>query len=94
MDQAIRVLLEIFVEAKELAQVSAELARLPEVIALYEVTGGPDLVAMVETDSLSSFRDLLVCKIMKIQGLRSTTSSVILVAHEPHRVDASDIVHE
>jgi DNA-binding Lrp family transcriptional regulator len=82
--KALRVLLEVFVEAQELTHVGAELAKLPEVVDLYEVTGESDLVAMIETDSLDAFRDLLVRKIMQIRGVRSTTSAVILRACKEH----------
>jgi DNA-binding Lrp family transcriptional regulator len=78
--KSVRFLLEVFVESGELAHVGVELAKLSEVVDLYEVTGDSDLVAMIEADSLSSFRDLLVRKILQIRGLRSTTSAVILRA--------------
>jgi DNA-binding Lrp family transcriptional regulator len=58
--------------------VGAELAKLPEVVDLYEVTGESDIVAMIGTDSISAFRDLLVHKILHIRGVRCTRSAVIL----------------
>jgi DNA-binding Lrp family transcriptional regulator len=82
--KAIRVLLEVFVESNELTDVGAELAKLSEVVDLYEVTGESDLVAIIETDSLSSFRDLLVRKILQIRGIRSTTSAVVLRSSKEH----------
>jgi DNA-binding Lrp family transcriptional regulator len=82
--KAVRVLLEVFVEAQELTHIGVELAKLPEVVDLYEVTGESDLVAMVETDTLAAFRDVLVRKIMQIRGIRSTTSAVILRACKEH----------
>jgi len=76
--KSVSILLDIFVESDQLGHVCAELASLPEVLDLYEVTGAADLRALVTTESLSAFRDLLVCKILKIRGVKSTTSSVIL----------------
>jgi DNA-binding Lrp family transcriptional regulator len=75
-----RVLLDIFVESGELPYVTKELASFPEVLDLYELTGGADLRALIRTESLSAFRDLLVSKILKIRGIRSTTSAIILFA--------------
>ena len=78
VSKPIRVLLDIFVESGQLGSVSAEVASLAEVLDLYEVTGAADLRALIRTESLSGFRDLLVCKILKIRGLRSATSAIIL----------------
>jgi DNA-binding Lrp family transcriptional regulator len=71
--EPIRIILEVFVESDELDHVGTELGKLPEVVYLYEVTGGPDIVALIRTDSISAFRDLLVHKILHIRGVRSTT---------------------
>ena len=68
--EPIRIILEVFVESDELDHVGTELGKLPEVVYLYEVTGGPDIVALIRTDSISAFRDLLVHKILHIRGVR------------------------
>jgi DNA-binding Lrp family transcriptional regulator len=72
------------VESGQLDHVSPELASLPEVLAIYEVTGAADLRAFIRTESLSAFRHLLVYKILKIRGVRSTISSIILFACKEH----------
>ena len=82
--KSIRVLLDIFVESGRVGNVSIELASLPEVLDLYEVSGAPDLRALIEIESISAFRDLLVSKILKIGGIRSTTSAVILSVCKGH----------
>jgi DNA-binding Lrp family transcriptional regulator len=84
--ELVRVILELFVEVGELGNLATELSELPEVVDLYEVTGEPDMVAIIEVDSLSAFRDLLVHKILQIKGVRSTTSAVVLRTNkEPAR---------
>jgi len=83
--EAVRVFLYIFVESRELDHVSSELSILPQVVDLYEVTGESDLVALVKIDSLSAFRNVLVHKILKIRGGRSTSSAIILHAHKEPR---------
>jgi DNA-binding Lrp family transcriptional regulator len=82
--EPIRVILELFVEAGELRYVGRELSKLPEVVALYEVTGEYDVVAIIQVDSLAAFRDLLVHRILQVRGVRGTTSSVILRASKEH----------
>jgi Lrp/AsnC family transcriptional regulator for asnA, asnC and gidA len=80
----IRIILEVFVEPGELSHVWAELGKLPEIVDLYEIAGESDIVALIRTDSISDFRDLLVHKILHIGGVRSTTSAVILRANKEH----------
>ena len=47
--EPIRIILEVFVEPDELDHVGTELGKLPEVVYLYEVTGGPDIVDLTST---------------------------------------------
>ncbi len=82
MARGIGVLLNVFVESQELERVAQALERLPEVSDLYEVTGEYDLVAVVHIDSIMAFRDLLKDKILKIKGIRSTVSAVIVHTHK------------
>jgi DNA-binding Lrp family transcriptional regulator len=76
------VLLNVFVESQELERVTQALEKLPEVTDLYEVTGEYDLVALIRTDSITSFRELLKRKILQINGIRSTVSAVIIHSHK------------
>jgi DNA-binding Lrp family transcriptional regulator len=76
------VLLNVFVESQELERVTQALEKLPEVTDLYEVTGEYDLVALIRTDSITSFRELLKHKILQINGIRSTVSAVIIHSHK------------
>ncbi len=82
--EPIRIILEVFVESEELRHVAAELRKMPEVVDLFEVTGEPDIVALITTDSISAFRHLLVSKILRIRGVRSTTSAIILRTVKEH----------
>jgi DNA-binding Lrp family transcriptional regulator len=76
------IVLNVFAESKELANVAEQLAKLPEIVDLYEVTGEYDLVAILTVGSISEFRDILKNKILQIKGLRSTVSSVIIHFHK------------
>lgn len=89
MATGVVVVLNVFVESKEMEKVTEALSRLSEVSDLYEVTGEYDLVAVVNTDTIGSFRRFLKDKVLKIKGIRSTVSSVILHTHKQGGVPAT-----
>jgi DNA-binding Lrp family transcriptional regulator len=70
----------IFAESPALDDVVNALAQLPNVEALYEVTGEFDVVTLVSTSSIEEFRDFLKNKILKIKGVKSTVTSIVLSA--------------
>ncbi len=78
----ISVILNITVESKDLDNVSKALASLPEAIDVYEVTGESDLVAIVRADDVIGFRNMLKNDILKIDGIKTTVSSVIMYTHK------------
>ncbi len=82
MAKGVSIILHIFVESKELERVTNALARLPEVQDVYEVTGEYDIVAGVATETISAFREFLKNKVLKIPGIRSTVTSIVLFVHK------------
>ena len=58
---------------------------MPSVEELYEVTGEFDVVALVSTDGIEEFRDLLKNKILKVKGVKSTVTSIVLNPAKGHR---------
>ncbi len=88
MSKYITVFLNLSVESKELAKVTDDLVKLPEVVDAYEVTGEYDVVAILQVEDIQSFRELLKDKILKIEGVRSTVSSVVLYAHKHQGTDS------
>jgi len=58
------------------------LSKLEAVEELYEVTGEFDIVTLVSASDIEGFRDVLKNKIMKIKGVKSTVSSVVLISHK------------
>jgi DNA-binding Lrp family transcriptional regulator len=82
MAAGVVVVLNIFVQSKELDKVTKKLLALPEVKDLYEVTGEYDLVATIETKDISTFRTFIKDKVLAIEGIRSTVSAVILYTHK------------
>ena len=58
------------------------LSRLDKVVDLYEVTGEFDIVTVVSASDIEEFRDVLKNKIMKVKGVKSTVSSIVLKTHK------------
>jgi DNA-binding Lrp family transcriptional regulator len=73
---------DIFVESPEMDSVLSSLAQLEHLEELYEVTGEFDIVTLVSAEDIEEFRDILKNKIMKIKGIKSTVSSIVLKVHK------------
>jgi DNA-binding Lrp family transcriptional regulator len=82
MPRDVRVFLNLFVESKELERVTENLVKLPEVTDVFEVTGEYDIVCMLKVENMLDFRELLKNKVLKISGVKSTVSSVVLYSHK------------
>jgi DNA-binding Lrp family transcriptional regulator len=67
--------------------VVAALSKLPTLEELYEVTGEFDIVTLVSASDIEEFRDILKNKILKIKGVKSTVSSVVLHTHKGPRLN-------
>jgi len=78
----VRVFLNLFVESKEIDHVTESLVKLPEVVDVYEVTGEYDIVVTLKVNDILGFRELLKNKVLKIAGVKSTVSSVVLYTHK------------
>ena len=74
----IEVVINIYVISEKMDHVINKLIAFPEVIDLFEVTGEADIIAIVSCDDIMEFRNILKNKIMQIEGVRSTVTSVIL----------------
>lgn len=82
--------MDIFVESPLMDEVVAALKDLPNLEEMYEVTGEFDIVSLVSAEDIDEFRDVLKNRIMKIQGVKSTVSSVVLHAHKGPRYNGED----
>ena len=81
---------EIFVESPLMDEVVQALSKISAVEELYEVTGEFDIITLVSADDIEEFRDILKNNIMKIPGVKSTVSSIVLQAHKGPKCEASD----
>jgi DNA-binding Lrp family transcriptional regulator len=76
---------DIFVESSLMDDVVQSLIKLENLEELYEVTGEFDIVTLLSAKDIEEFRDVLKNKIMKIKGVKSTVSSVVLKAYKGPR---------
>ena len=72
----------IFADTTQIDQVIVALQRLENIEEVYEVAGEYDIVTLVSTSTLEEFRDILQKQIMKIKGVKSTISTIILQSHK------------
>lgn len=79
--------IDIFVESSYMDEVVAALSRLDNLEELYEVTGEFDIVTLVSASDIEEFRDVLKNKIMRIKGVKSTVSSIVLHTHKGPRTN-------
>jgi DNA-binding Lrp family transcriptional regulator len=70
----------IFVESPALDDVVQALSKFPNVEELYEVTGEYDIVTLVSAADIEEFRDFTKNKLLKIKGVKSTVTSIVLGA--------------
>ena len=68
----------IFVESTQMSSVLAALSKLKNIEEVYEVAGEYDIVTLVSTSTLEEFRDILQRQIMKIKGVKSTITTIVL----------------
>lgn len=71
---------DIFVDSPSLDAVAKALSELSNVKELYEVTGEFDIVSLVSAADIEEFRDFLKNKVLKIPGVKSTVTSIVLSA--------------
>ena len=72
----------IFVESPEMDSALSGLMQLAPLEELYEVTGEFDIVTLVSASDIEEFRDIIKNKTMKVKGVKSTVSSIVLKAHK------------
>jgi DNA-binding Lrp family transcriptional regulator len=76
---------DIFVDSPTMDEVVQALGKIPNIEELYEVTGEFDIVTLVSAADIEEFRDTLKNKILKIHGVKSTVSAIVLHTHKGPR---------
>lgn len=82
MPRGVLAIIHVFVDSSKLESVANEINKIEEALDVYEVTGEFDIIAIVSTNDIVSFRKLLKDRIMKIDGVKSTVTSMVLYTHK------------
>jgi DNA-binding Lrp family transcriptional regulator len=83
----------IFVDSPTMDDVVQALGKVPNVEELYEVTGEFDIVTLISASDIEEFRDILKNKILKIHGVKSTVSAIVLHTHKGPRFNGESKAH-
>ncbi|RLG07332.1 MAG: Lrp/AsnC family transcriptional regulator [Thaumarchaeota archaeon] len=86
----VRAFIHVFVESSQLEKVSREITKLPETVDVYEVTGEFDIIAIVIAESIEEFRNFLKDKILKIPGVKSTVTSIVLHTYKRDGIETGE----
>jgi DNA-binding Lrp family transcriptional regulator len=63
-------------------EVVQALSKIDTVEELYEVTGEFDIVTILSVSDIKELRDVLNNMVMKIKGVKSTVTSIVLIAYK------------
>jgi Lrp/AsnC family transcriptional regulator for asnA, asnC and gidA len=72
----------IFVEKSKKEDVLAALYNIENIEEIYDVTGEFDILSIVSASCLEELREILQRKIMKIRGVKSAITNIILQPHK------------
>jgi DNA-binding Lrp family transcriptional regulator len=81
---------DLFVDSQRMDEVVSSLKEIKNAVQIYEVTGEFDVIVLVNVASIEEFRDMLKNRIMKIPGIKSTVTSIVLKSHRNHTLDVPD----
>ena len=72
----------IFIDQSQKNNVLNELSKLQNAKEVYEVAEEYDIVSLISASTLEEFRDVLQKRVMKIKGVKSTITTVILCRYK------------
>ncbi|MEM0134123.1 MAG: Lrp/AsnC ligand binding domain-containing protein [Thermoplasmatales archaeon] len=87
MAERVLAFVDLFVDSQKMDEVIASLKEIKNAIQIYEVTGEFDVIVLLNVASIEEFRDMLKNRIMKISGIKSTVTSIVLKSHRNHTLD-------
>jgi DNA-binding Lrp family transcriptional regulator len=76
------VSVNLFVDPTQKAQVIDALEKVENIEEIYDVKGEFDIVSIVSASSIEEFHDVLKKKILKIKGVQSIITSVVLKTYK------------
>ncbi len=75
----------LFVDQSKKRDVLSGLCDIENVEEIYDVAGEFDIISIVSASGLEELRETLQTKIIKIAGVRSAITNIILKPHKAHR---------
>ncbi|MEM1534875.1 MAG: Lrp/AsnC ligand binding domain-containing protein [Nitrososphaerota archaeon] len=87
MSPTIKAILHLFIESGKVENVCEQLAKLPQTLDVYEVTGEYDVIAVAAVSDVDELRGFVSKTLSKIDGVRSTVTSIILHTHKKSGVE-------
>lgn len=72
----------LFIDQSQKKNVLSELSKLKNTKEVYETAGEYDVVSLISASSVEEFRDILQKQVMKIEGVESVITTVILNRHK------------
>lgn len=78
---------DLFVDSPYMDEVISSLKEIKNAVQIYEVTGEFDIIVLVNVSDIEEFRDMLKNKLMKIRGIKSTVTSIVLKSHRNHSLE-------
>lgn len=87
LSASVKAVLHLFVEAGKLESVCERLAKLPQTLDVYEVTGEYDAIVVVAVSSVEELREFISKVLSGVEGVKSSVTSVILHTHKKNGVE-------
>lgn len=84
---SVKAVLHLFVESGKLEDVCERLAKLPQTLDVYEVTGEYDIIAIIAVSSVEELRKFTSKVLPSVEGVKSSVTSVILHTHKRNGVE-------
>ena len=90
MADRVLAFVDLFVDSQLMDEVVSSLKEIKNAVQIYEVTGEFDIIVLVNVSSIEEFRDMLKNRIMKINGIKSTVTSIVLKSHRNHTLEVPE----
>ncbi len=90
MADRVLAFVDLFVDSQRMDEVVSSLKEIKNAVQIYEVTGEFDVIVLVNVASIEEFRDMLKNRIMKIPGIKSTVTSIVLKSHRNHTLEVPE----
>ncbi len=90
MADRVLAFVDLFVDPARIDEVISSLKEIKNAVQVYEVTGEFDVIVLVNVATIEEFRDMLKNRIMKISGIKSTVTSIVLKSHRNHTLEVPE----